>query len=53
MAKLKGRRCRANSSEAFLTTEPFEELMEISQIPQEKEDLLSRVSLLKTQLSHL
>ncbi len=40
-------------SQPALSTETFEELMEISQVPHENQDLHCRVSLLETQLSQL
>ncbi len=40
-------------SQPPLSTETFEELMEISQLPHENQDLHCRVSLLETQLSQL
>ncbi len=40
-------------SQTPLSTEIFEELMEISQVPHEKEDLYSRGSRLEPQLSQL
>ncbi len=40
-------------SQPLLSPETFEELMEISQVPHEKEDLHSRVSRLEVQLSQL
>ncbi len=39
-------------SQPALSTETFEELMEISQVPYEKQDLPCRVSRLVTQISH-
>ncbi len=40
-------------SQPALSTETFEELMEISQVPHENQDLHCRVSLLETQLLQL
>ncbi len=40
-------------SQPALSTETFEELMKISQVPHENQDLHCRVSLLETQLSQL